>query len=60
MVFTRIYRLRPVTLLLVSVVAPKRFSVVFTDWLSMMAPLGVASRLAAARTRDPRVLSTGS
>ena len=38
-----------------SVVAPRLpFSVVFTDWLSMMAALGVASHPAASRTRARR------
>ena len=36
------------------------FSVVFTDWLSMMAALGVASRPAFSRTRDRRAFSTRS
>ena len=36
------------------------FSVVFTDWLSMMAPLGVASRPAASLTRTRNASSTPS
>ncbi len=36
------------------------FSVVFTDWLSMMAALGVASRPAASRTRARKAASTRS
>ena len=36
------------------------FSVVFTDWLSMIAALGVASRLATSRTRTRKASSTRS
>ena len=36
------------------------FSVVFTDWLSMMAALGVASRPSASRTRRRNASSTRS
>ena len=43
------------------VIAPRPpFSVVFTDWLLMMAALGVASRPAASRTRARNVSSTRS
>ena len=44
-----------------SVVASRPpFSVVFTDWLSMMAALGVAYRPAASRTRVRKASSTRS
>ena len=36
------------------------FSVVFTDWLSMMAPLGVASRPSLSRTMGRSASSTRS
>ena len=44
-----------------SVVTPRPpFSVVFTDWLSMIAALGVASRPATSRTRTRKASSTRS
>ena len=47
--------------LLARVVTPgPPFSVVFTDWLSMMAALGVAPRPAPSRTRARRAFSTRS
>ena len=44
-----------------SVVTPRPpFSVVFADWLSMIAALGVASRPATSRTRTRKASSTRS